>query len=401
MAKLKTTNQSAPGPMLGYIFQIERALLWLSQTGQDGTVAIETDDDLVIELKKNLTIEKLYEQDKSSALSERNPFSNKSLDLWKTLKIWAVNILEGTIDLDESSLLMVTNKIVSNCFIKQLMGLKLNRADFDMKLTKLLQAGLDSKTDEIKEYAEIVQMLQLIDADLFRKMFEQMDVMDIQYSHDRNEIKKLIKSNLHVSDDLPLNLIYSDLIGWLTNLIVARWLSGEQAIINGKELNTYYSNQIIRYASKPFLEKAKEVVPVKDSERAVHKRDNFVKQLGWIKLEEKHVLKAIDDFIRARWERSQFAIEGNIPSKKDFDTMDDNLHERWENLKTPIERQCVTEEDKINRGHDLYWLVMEHKARLANYDTEEYYTTKGAYHLMANEFRLGWHFDWEALKDSI
>lgn len=401
MVKLKTSNQSAPGPMLGYIFQIERALFWLSQTGQDGTIAVETDDDLVIELKNSLTFEKLYEQDKSSALSERNPFSNKSLDLWKTLKIWTVNILEGTIDLDESSLLMVTNKVISNCFIKQLMGLKLNKAQFDIKLTQLLQAGLNSKTDEIKEYAQIVQMLQSIDADIFRKMFERMEVMDTQYSHDRNEIKRIIKNSLHISDDLPLNHIYSDLIGWLTNLIVAKWLSGEQAIIKGNDLNTYYSNQIIRYASKPFLEKAKEVVPVKDSERAVHRRANFVQQLSWIKLEEKYILKAIDDFIRARWERSQFAIEGNIPSKKDFEIMDDNLYERWENLKTPMERECVTDKDKIDRGYNLYWLVMEHKAKLANYDTEEYYTTKGAYHLMANEFRLGWHFDWELLKESI
>jgi hypothetical protein len=396
MSGLKTSFQSAPGPMLGYLFQVERALLWLSKAASDGTVSIETDDDLVIHLKDDSTLSKYYEQDKSAALSTRNPFSNKSKDLWKTLKIWSTNIISGVIDVDKAYFLLVTNKTIGSCLIRKVLNSKSNATELVVNVDNLVKQAMTSGSDEIREYAKVVSGL---DPTIRLKLFSNMELLDLSYTHARDLMKKDIKDNLHVSEEMPFHSIFKELLGWLTDNIIEKWVSGELAIVKGSELNKYFMAIVAKYNGKPFIERAKDVLPVKDSERGVHRGDNFVKQLDWIELDEKDILKAIDDFIRARWERSRFALEGNIPCKGDFDKMHEDLYERWVNLQRPIARNCKNEEEKKDRGYDLYWLIMDHKARLANYDTEQFYTTKGAYHLMANDFKLGWHIDWEKLKE--
>jgi len=395
MPKIKLNPQSAQGPMLGFIFQIERALWWLSQTGTDGQISIETDDDLVVRLKEDPSLSTIYEQDKSAVLSQKNPFSNKSKDLWKTLHIWTKNVQSGLIDLSNSRLLLVTNKQVGSCLMKNILHCKEERATFVSKIDQLLQGGLTSANKEVKEYAELVNTLE---EEQKYALFQNIVLMDIAYSHDRKEVKKAIKDHLHVGDAIPFNSIYNELLGWLTDLIIAKWVSGQQATLKGSELNNYFSAAQAKHLAKPFMEKTKELLPVADNIRGAHKGENFVRQLDWIGLEEEDKINAIDDFIRARWERTRFAKEGNIPCKKDFENMDEDLYERWDNLRKPMARHCKTADDKAEKGHDLYWSVMNHKAKLASYDTEQYYTTKGAYHLMANVFRLGWHFDWEGLK---
>lgn len=396
MSNIKLNPQSAQGPMLGYIFQIERALWWLSQTDADGAVSIETDDDLVVQLKADPSLSKIYEQDKSAVLSQKNPFSNKNKDLWKTLHIWTKNVQSGMLDLSKTRLLLVTNKEVGSCLIKVITNCKADQVTFRNKVDLLLKGGLTSTNKEVKEYAEIVNTLE---EEKRYALFQKMYLMDVEYTHDRKELKKTIKDNLHVGELIPFNSIYNELLGWLTDSIIGKWISGQQAIIKGIELNNYFSSAQAKHLSKPFMEKTKELLPVAENIRGVHKVENFVRQLDWIKLEEEDKINAIDDYIRARWERTRFAKEGNIPCRKDFEEMDADLYERWDNLRKPIVRHCKTDEEKEEKGHDLYWSVMNHKAKLASYSTEQYYTTKGAYHLMANVFRIGWHIDWEALKN--
>ena len=78
---------SAKGQMYGYLYQIDRALLWLSRCPDDSIVSIETDDDIVVRLENGDSIETIYEQDKAS-VKKRYPFTNTNVNLWKTLSNW-------------------------------------------------------------------------------------------------------------------------------------------------------------------------------------------------------------------------------------------------------------------------------------------------------------------------
>ena len=57
---------SAKGQMYGYLYQIDRALLWLSRCPDGSIISIETDDDVVVRLKNGESIVTIYEQDKAS-----------------------------------------------------------------------------------------------------------------------------------------------------------------------------------------------------------------------------------------------------------------------------------------------------------------------------------------------
>ncbi|SKC06472.1 hypothetical protein SAMN05660841_03964 [Sphingobacterium nematocida] len=78
-------GKPASGTILGYLYQFERALFWLSIKDID-FVSLETEDDVVVALENN-PISKIFEQDKHS-ISASNPFSDKNVNLWKTFEIW-------------------------------------------------------------------------------------------------------------------------------------------------------------------------------------------------------------------------------------------------------------------------------------------------------------------------
>ncbi len=61
-----TNTHSADGSFLGFLFQIERVLLWLSEGGEGRRVGIETDDDIVVQIQNGVTIETIYLQAKNA-----------------------------------------------------------------------------------------------------------------------------------------------------------------------------------------------------------------------------------------------------------------------------------------------------------------------------------------------
>ena len=78
---------SAKGQMYGYLYQIDRTLLWLSRCPEGSIISIETDDDVVVRLRNEESIETIYEQDKAS-VKKRYPFSDTNVNLWKSLSNW-------------------------------------------------------------------------------------------------------------------------------------------------------------------------------------------------------------------------------------------------------------------------------------------------------------------------
>ena len=56
----------ADGSILGFLYQIERALLWLSASPDDAVVGIEVDEDITVRLTQGEEIHTIYEQAKHS-----------------------------------------------------------------------------------------------------------------------------------------------------------------------------------------------------------------------------------------------------------------------------------------------------------------------------------------------
>lgn len=379
-------KHSASGQMLGYLFQIERAMYWLSQCSNEGGVGIETTDDVVAQIKKGKGIDKIFEQDKNS-VSKKLPYSDQGEDLWKTLCIWLNKIKTTEIDINTSKFYMVSNKnIPSNRIIY-----KLCNAKDDLELNQQLENFkiIGRKIQKRNKYAALV--LQFSDDEL-KILINRIVVSSVDIQGDG--MKKAIKDNLHIPNNLPFSSIYESLSGWLLNSIVDCWRKGEEAWISGEALNKRLTNIITQFNEKPFLEKAIHVLPVNPSQRNAVSNRNFVRQLQLLETKEEEIIDAINDFLRASWEKTRYAKECNLTSS-DFNSFYNNLIERWKTIFNLKIRLKMKESKLEDVGYDIYNTTISHREKLAGYETQEYYTTKGAYHQLADNLELGWHPEWK------
>jgi len=86
-------KDSAKGPVSGYIYQFEIALLELSQLNVNESISIEKVDDIAKEDAKGTFICTI--QAKHSISLSGSNFGNTSEDLWKTINIWIEKLNKG------------------------------------------------------------------------------------------------------------------------------------------------------------------------------------------------------------------------------------------------------------------------------------------------------------------
>ncbi|WP_299765166.1 ABC-three component system protein [uncultured Dokdonia sp.] len=380
-------NHDAPGQMQGYIYQLERALLQLSQTNYGGMVGVETGDDVVVKFSDQSNSKHIYEQDKHS-ISNKLPFSDLSKDLWNTLLIWISAIKKNKISVDNSSFLMVTNKkLPLSRFVW-----KINRAlTLESSLECVGQLRVIGAKHNGKLLPTIEKVLGYSDEELAMLILK-IHVLDGKTNHNRNEYKKQIKNNLGLDDNLPFNEIYNDLLGWVLDSVIDLWDKNKGAWLKVSKLHERKNSLIARYHSKPFIERAVKNIPINENQRLAEKNKNFVRQLQIIKCTEENILDAIDDYLRASIERTRYAEEARV-SSQDFDEFEYNLIERWKN----IFGSEVDESKKIISGKKIYFKTTNHKEKLMGVETDQYYTTRGTYQRLSNKLLLGWHPEWKEL----
>ncbi len=382
-------SHSAPGQMLGYIYQLERALFWLSSSSNsDSIVCIETDDDVVARLNNGESIMTIFEQDKSS-LSKGNPYSNKSKNLWKTLNIWLELISNKPIDLPNSKFIMATNaKVSTSCIAKQLDSCN-SEKESEIALEKLKEIG-KSPSKDVKPFVD--QVLSYPD-DLIKKLFHSISVSDNDYNNNRNDLKNTIRSNLGIASDMPFNEIYRNIFGWITDLTIEKWINGKIAEFSKEELLVQSNNLIAQYRGKRFIEKTVDSLPISENQIRLHKGSYFVKQVEKISLSDEEMIDCINDFLRSSMERTRYAEEGYL-THREFEDFDYRLGERWKNIfnrKLRISNASNEEE----KGYDIYTETMNFRGLLGGIQTIQYYTTRGAYHRLSDQKKLGWHPKWK------
>ena len=109
-------NTHVPDKLYGYGLQVRQMLYELLNCGIDSVVSIEKFDDIV-----ECGDEKTAIQTKS-ALSDRNPVSDRAVDLWKTLYNWLIALKEGELPLKFTLFTLVINVDKSGNIVKWLIS---------------------------------------------------------------------------------------------------------------------------------------------------------------------------------------------------------------------------------------------------------------------------------------
>lgn len=383
---------SAKGQMYGYLYQIDRALLWLSKCPDGSIVSIETDDDIVVRLKKSEKFETIYEQDKAS-IKKKYPFSNYNINLWKTLSNWLTLIESQNICIDNSKFLLATNiPNKSNCIVKNISTYNVDENAYEKAYCDLMEIANTTKSISLKSYAEkIFKSDKSVVISLLRKI----ELCECPSNYDRKTFLEEIIQGLHLNDgETPHYEILNMLYGWITNACMELWINGGNACFNPKTLWSKRDFLKQQFAQKPFIEKAVNLIPVSQIEQDNEKGSLFVKQLDLILAQDDEKLKAIQDFLRAKREKHNYALNANI-SKPHIDEYEEGLKENW--LHIFFKHRRLNRNEPTEVGYAIYSETIQYKGKLAGIEPTYSYLSKGTYHKLANNRSIGWHPDWKEL----
>lgn len=113
-------RHTAVGPLAGYLYQIQRAILRLFDLQEGEALGLEILDDLHVE--QNAVATELVQV--KHHLSGHPPhLTDASPELWKTLGTWAAAIVDGSLDLSTvQKLVLITNATISSNTLAEMLA---------------------------------------------------------------------------------------------------------------------------------------------------------------------------------------------------------------------------------------------------------------------------------------
>ncbi|NOU63217.1 hypothetical protein GC096_04040 [Paenibacillus sp. LMG 31461] len=393
-----TNKHTSPGSMAGFLFQPERALYWLAKSKDGALIGIETEDDIVI---KSMNDEILVREQDKHSISDSIPFGDRSVDLWKTLSIWCKAITANEVDPSIVEFHLVTNKIVLDGLAKKLANSK-NEDDSKESAIALLDIAVQLPESMVQFVVEIINM----EESLLYKMIQNIVLTDGSANSFGESLMSEVRSLLLVPTDVPFDEVYNMLLGWIHSCALNNWRNKKPAWLKREAFIIYYHRLLERYKIKPFIETAKRMIPVSEDERNRVMSDTFVKQLYLLSIEEKDTLlmEAIDDYLCCLAEKTRFSVEGNL-TKQDFDDFDERITERWKLIHSTNRQSFKIKKRKSDDvqslgeevGLQILSVTLDHREVLAGQPTEQFYLTRGSYHHLSSELKVGWHPDFKEI----
>lgn len=390
MALVIDNTHTAPGQMAGYLFQPDRALVLLCSCKSKESVSIELVDDVAAVDDNNNVIYR--EQDKSSIQAEGQPFKDRSKDLWNTLMIWINEIKAGTLKIETTRLVCVTNKkLDKNSLINKIAAAKKDEEIASVLL--LLKSAATLPPLGIKEIIESV----IAEGEILRQLIPQITVIEENtYETRTTEIAEA----LSLTDNIKDNVIES-LRGWLNQSILKQLEKGQAPIIKKSDFNNRFEKAVKKETDDRLIFKIKSFVQssINKVERDTAANRTFVKQLELIEHPDKNeiLLDAIDDFLCSESERTRLTLRGDL-DREDLSEMDEACKERWKEAfrrKRASLRMEISEVEMAELAFEIYdSTISGYISTLRGFATNSY-LTKGTFHRLADIPEIGWHPDWE------
>lgn len=384
------STHSAAGQLAGYLFQPDRALVLLCSCKNKEAVSIELVDDVAAVDEKGDVVYR--EQDKSSIQEHGVPFKNRSKDLWNTLKIWIEDVKNGTLNIESTKLVCVTNKKLDNdLIIKKIAGATTEEEIAAALL--LLKTAATKPPVGIKEISAAV----IAEEEILKKLISKIELIEDNTIETRNQE---IADKLHLDDEIKESVILS-LRGWLLNSILIQLDKGNAPIITKSDFNNRLSTIINKEKDDRIVFQAKRLVEsrITEEDREDASDRNFVKQLDLIEHPDKSsiLLEAIDDFLCSESERTRLTLKGDI-DREDLNDLDDSSKERWIEVfrrKQPQFKLNLSEKQLGELAYDIYDNTISGYIAEIRGVKAQTYLKRGSFHKLSDDLEIGWHPNWQ------
>jgi len=380
------TQFSASEQSIGYYYQATYSLVALLNSEEEGQISIETLDDVVFERSDN-TIELLQLKHHSTPgnLTDRSP------DLWKTLRVWSSHTRQNYIHPQTALLTLVTT---ASCPPDSIAGLlrynsERNPAIACEKLREISrQGGNDALQSAYSEFLALTheQQTSLIAA-----------IRILDGSPTIQKLDHIIKRRIEFAVKPEHYEAFAErLLGWWYKRVIACLSRKDNPPIARIELHTKI-NEIAEQFKPNSL-----TIDYMDAEPPTPpdpENDNrlFVHQLKRIMVQNRTIEKAILDYYRAFEQRSRW-VKDDLLIEEDLAAYERRLVDEWERylLRLLDENpgwEKLDDSAQASVGRKLfYWADSEADFRIRENVSEEY-IRRGSFHILANENppRVYWH----------
>ena len=405
-------SDSAKGPLAGYLYQFEKALLLLSNLDMaDDYITIEEIDDIATH-KENGTVV-FTVQAKHSIVTSGTTFEDTSYSLWRALQIWIDKLEDKTFN-SSTTFICSTNKSIPTTSL--LYSIKHDTYDnVILKIEEVLTQQRDAlakkiaKSTSAKAGASIRETIGFIEYVLSKKDSFKIIQNNIAIE-DNEEIKEKFLTKLHLNSDKYTPTIKDNIFhtyyGWITSTSKARWNQSLVAKFTKKSFDEQWAiiNSNASIVNNVFRTK-ESLGTINESKIDEQRKEIFVKQIEDLPrrkdAQERIIRKAIHDFIYSDIEIIHIVKRGDF-TKEDFEEFLGNCENAWQSLcdSTIInELTEYNETEKNQLGIKLYDSIMKEiqikfKNGFAFYTNNEY-LRNGSFLKLSNEPRIGWHPDWK------
>lgn len=386
MGNVDVNRFSAAGSALGYLAQVEYALLIALRRMDDGTehrLSLETVDDITFDgdgLPRELWQTKHH-------VGRQGGIGDASPDLWKTLHNWIETSSE------ESVCFLFTTAIATEGTASAL--LRSERNDSDVTAARELldavatEAGNTASSDYYKKYLAL-------DEGLRTALLNRVVVIDSAVSAEKitSQLIDSVRKAAVLSRRVAL---VERLRGWWHG----RAMSHLEKVARGEsdwieiweiEAQLHHIAQSLRDDNLP-LDYEDEPEPT--SEQVSGDDRVFVEQLKLIMLHNERIRQAIYDHNRAFLQRSRWQRE-QLLAISDLEQYDRRLIEEWKRFFLPLEDPTadITDEEKLMSARASYGRLQTHVLPAIRSEVRSTYVGFGSMHILADRLDIGWHPEW-------
>jgi hypothetical protein len=386
---MPATNQYGAGPsLLGYLYQCRVALLLtLTKTKREPglQVSIERFDDVSfdesgspaerIQIKHHIT--------RKGSLSDRSP------ELWKTLRIWAEGVFKGDLEPETIMLTLLTTSQAPEGSAASY----LRTADRDETIAlQLLTAIARSGKPEDENFPGYSALKALPTKDQ-KRLVRSIVIADAKPQIP--EIRTRIIDEIHyAADPKHLEGFADRLEGWWFRKIIAQLSAASHSPILGQEVEAEVQDIREQYQAESLTIDFFEAEPPEGVNATADKRI-FVEQLRLIAISNPRIADAIRDYYRAYQQRSLWLREDQLVVDE-LDKYEARLIEEWRRYRDRLlddAGSSVGEPEKVKLGRALFdWMHFDAEIPIRP-KCREPYVQRGSFHMLSDDRKVGWHPD--------
>lgn len=382
--KTNINNTHVPDKVYAFMIQSHHMLYELINCQGGDCVSIEVFDDVGVE---HIDGSKDAIQLKS-ALSSRNPVSDRATDLWKTMYNWLISIESGELNPDKAKFVLFINVNKSGTIVSSFHSAKSyeNAVSAWEKAKELFYDDKGQLKEIGEEYKSYVEYFFSKDKkSVACKIIEKFELKKCIENYSTTVRKQFDKSG--IPEDI-INPIYTGIIGWIDVKVTEKVEAGEPIIISSLEYQKQLRTLYREYNQKHSLMTHSVEPSDQEIQSEFQKKRRYVEQLEIINCDYTEKVEAINDYLRASIDRTIWAENGDI-SMQSILSYETKLKRSWKLQ----QRMVLLEKERESaekQGKWIYYKCQDKKIEMDCVDIPDFFQN-GCYHTLSDELEIGWH----------